>query len=83
MPSARHTNYAPALLHPGADGWPGRTADGSGDSTWPAGLRALLMITGAVHPDDAALARVSNDDIALLRVSMNMLLGGNEPTSAA
>jgi hypothetical protein len=40
------------------------------------------MITGAVHPDDAALARVSNDDLALLRVSMS-LLGSSEPTSAA
>jgi len=82
MPPARHTHYAPTLLHHGADGWLGRTTDGSGDTSWPAGLRALLMITGAVHPDDAALARVSNDDLALLRVSMS-LLASSEPTSAA
>ncbi|MEI8306163.1 MAG: hypothetical protein WCF99_03755 [Chloroflexales bacterium] len=82
MSPARHTHYAPTLPHLGSDGWPGRTTDGTGDPTWPAGLRALLMITGAVHPNDAALARVSNDDLALLRVSMSML-GSSEPTSAA
>ncbi len=82
MPSAQQSHYAPTLPHLGSDGWPGRTADSTGDSSWPAGLRALLVITGAVHPDDAALARVSNDDLALLRVSMSML-GSSEPTSAA
>ncbi|MBX0329038.1 hypothetical protein K2Z83_15270 [Oscillochloris sp. ZM17-4] len=82
MPPARHTPYALILPPPGAESWHARRTDAPGDSSWPAGLRALLLITGAVSADDAALARVSNDDLALLRVSMS-LLGNNDHTSAA
>ncbi len=82
MPPARHTHYAPTLPPPSADSWRGRHTDAAGDAAWPAGLRALLLITGAVSPDDLALARVSNDDLALLRVSMSMLSNGDH-TSAA
>jgi hypothetical protein len=82
MPPMRPTRYTPTLPHPGAESWLGRPVDASGDPSWPAGMRALLLITGAVSPDDTALARVSNDELALLRVSMSMLNSG-ERTSAA
>lgn len=82
MPPARHTHYAPTLPKLGAETWYSRSADPANDPSWPAGLRALLLITGAVHPDDATLTRVSNDDLALLRVSMSML-GNNDRTNAA
>ncbi|NNJ11366.1 hypothetical protein EKD04_013580 [Chloroflexales bacterium ZM16-3] len=82
MPPVRHTPYAPILPPPGTEHWHGRHTDPAGDSSWPAGLRALLLITGAVSPDDAALARVSNENLALLRVSMSMLISSDH-TSAA
>ncbi|NTW97988.1 MAG: hypothetical protein HGB28_05490 [Oscillochloris sp.] len=82
MPPIRHTHYAPTLLPLGAENWHGRSGDPAGDSSWPAGLRALLLITGAVSPDDTSLTRVSNEDLALLRVSMT-LLASSDHTSAA
>jgi hypothetical protein len=82
MPPIRHTPYALSLPLVGAESWHSRPADPAGDSSWPAGLRALLLITGAVNPDDASLARVSNEDLGLLRVSLSMLANGDH-TSAA
>lgn len=82
MPPARPTRHAPTTPPLGAETWNGRAVDGAGEAAWPAGMRALLLITGAVSPDDSALARVSNDELALLRASMSMLSSG-ERTSAA
>lgn len=81
MPPIRHTRHTPILPH-GGEPWHGRPGDPAADPAWPASLRALLLITGAVAPEDPALARVSNDDLALLRVSMGMLANGDH-TSAA
>jgi hypothetical protein len=52
------------------------------EPAWPTALRALLMLSEAVHPADPALARLSDEDLALLRASLSRLNGG-EPTSAA
>lgn len=52
------------------------------EAAWPSALRALLLLTEAVHPADPALARLSDEDLALLRSSLSRLNGG-EPTSAA
>jgi hypothetical protein len=45
-------------------------------------MRALLLLSEAAHPGDPLLARLSDDDLALLRASMARLAGA-EPTSAA
>ncbi|HMQ29787.1 MAG TPA: hypothetical protein PKD53_03625 [Chloroflexaceae bacterium] len=58
------------------------TGDGAFEHPWPTALRALLLLTEAAHPGDALLARLSDDDLALLRASMARLAGA-EPTSAA
>ena len=52
------------------------------EPAWPAALRALLLLTEAVHPADPTLARLADEDLALLRASLSRLNGG-EPTSAA
>jgi hypothetical protein len=56
--------------------------DGASEAAWPTALRALLLLSEAVHPADPLLARLSDDDLALLRASMARLAGA-EPTSAA
>ncbi|NTU80545.1 MAG: hypothetical protein HGA45_14405 [Chloroflexales bacterium] len=58
------------------------TGDGSIEVVWPMALRALLLLTDAAHPGDPTLARLSDDDLVLLRASLARLAGG-EPTSAA
>jgi hypothetical protein len=52
------------------------------EPVWPVALRALLLLADAAHPADPALARLSDEDLALLRASLVRLSGG-EPTSAA
>lgn len=52
------------------------------EPAWPTALRALLLLTEAVHPADPTLARLSDEDLVLLRDSLIRLNGG-EPTSAA
>ena len=65
-----------------------------GDSTleaaWPMAFRALLLLSEAAHPGDPLLARLSDDDLVLLRASLTRLAstGGESdpqrfPTSAA
>ena len=58
------------------------TGDGAFDAPWPTALRALLLLTEAAHPGDPVLARLSDDDLALLRASLARLSGG-EHTSVA
>jgi hypothetical protein len=58
------------------------TGDGSLEGAWPTAMRALLLLTEAAHAGDPLLARLSDDDLALLRASMARLAGA-EPTSAA
>jgi hypothetical protein len=58
------------------------TGDGVPEGAWPTAMRALLLLTEAAHPGDPLLARLSDDDLALLRASMARLAGA-EPTSAA
>lgn len=52
------------------------------EASWPVTLRALLLLTDAAHPADPTLARLSDEDLALLRASLARLTDG-EPTSAA
>ncbi|WP_141509046.1 hypothetical protein [Candidatus Chloroploca asiatica] len=56
----------------------------SGDSVTvsPMALRALLLLSEAVSPGDASLARLSDEDLALLRM-MLMRLGGSERRNIA
>lgn len=64
--------------------------DGAFDAAWPTALRALLLLSEAVHPGDALLARLADDDLALLHASLARLAGAvseadaqRQPTSAA
>jgi hypothetical protein len=59
-----------------------RQSDGVCDSAWPTALRALLLLTDAVHPADPTLARLSDEDLALVRAVLARLNGG-EPTNIA
>ncbi|WP_129673742.1 hypothetical protein [Candidatus Chloroploca sp. Khr17] len=56
----------------------------SGDSVnvSPMALRALLLLSEAVSPGDASLARLSDEELALLRM-MLMRLGGSERRNIA
>lgn len=58
------------------------SGDGAHEVVWPTALRALLLLTEAAHPGDPTLARLSDDELALLRASLVRLAGG-EHTSAA
>lgn len=89
MTSARRTQTAQNLLPLGTESWlsPGRLAaslpvDGANDLAWPTGLRAMLLLTGAVHPADATLARTHNQELAMLRAALQLLYS-SERTSAA
>jgi hypothetical protein len=59
-----------------------RQSDAGCDSAWPTALRALLLLTDAVHPADPALARLSDEDLALIRAVLVRLNDG-EPTNIA
>lgn len=52
------------------------------DAAWSVALRALLLLTDAAHPADPTLARLSDEDLALLRAALGRLADG-EPTSVA
>lgn len=52
------------------------------EAAWPVALRALLLLTDAAHPADPALARLSDEELGMLRAALARLSGG-EPTSAA
>jgi hypothetical protein len=52
------------------------------DAAWPVALRALLLLTDAAHPADPTLARISDEELAMLRASLGRLADG-EPTSVA
>ena len=58
------------------------TGDGGAEVIWPTALRVLLLLTDAIHPSDPTLARLSDDDLVLLRASLARLTDG-ESTSAA
>lgn len=79
MTSARRSPAVPHLPPLSSD-W--RTIDLTQDATWPAGLRALLLLTGAAHTADPLLARSSDEDLQLLRAALAMF-DLSEPTSAA
>lgn len=52
------------------------------EAAWPTAFRALLILSEAAHPADPFLARLSDEDLTLLRASLARL-AGTEPTSAA
>lgn len=58
---------------------PGSSADLSADAL---ALRSLLLLSGAAHPGDLILARLTDEDMAMLRATMTILSSG-ESTSAA
>ncbi|MEI8167526.1 MAG: hypothetical protein WCG26_14185 [Chloroflexales bacterium] len=58
------------------------SGDGAAEVAWPTALRALMLLTDAVHLGDPALARLSDDDLILLRASLARL-AGSEPSSVA
>lgn len=78
MTSAHPTKPQPPLLqsHHLASG------EMASEATWPVATRALLLLAEAVHPADPALARFTDEDLALLRVAL-LRLNSIEPTSAA
>lgn len=73
QPDARPHYPYPRLAH---------HSDSPVDAGWPTAFRALLLLTEAVHPGDPALARITDDELRLLRASLTRL-SGNERTSAA
>jgi hypothetical protein len=77
MTPARRQNQSSLPLPPHHIG-----GDLGADAAWPVALRALLLLTDATHPADPTLARLSDDDLALLRAALVRLSDG-EPTSAA
>jgi hypothetical protein len=52
------------------------------EAAWPTAMRALLLLSGSVHPGDATLARLDDQELHMLRISINAL-SSSEPTSAA
>jgi hypothetical protein len=48
----------------------------------PMALRSMLLLSGAAHPTDATLARLSDDELALLRATL-MALNADDQTNAA
>lgn len=61
-------------------GWP---AAGDGTTTGPSALRALLLLSGAVAPTDATLARTSDADMTCYAEVMSLLGRSNKSTHAA
>lgn len=84
MTSARRPNTF-LNLHPlsgdlrAAGARPGGSADLSADAL---ALRSLLLLSGAVHPGDGTLARLTDEDLSMLRATL-ATLPGSESTSAA
>ncbi len=56
--------------------------DAVSEALWPTAQRALLLLSEAVSLGDPLLARLSDEDLSLLRASLS-LLTSSEPTSAA
>lgn len=56
--------------------------DMASEAGWPVALRALLLLSEASAATDPLLARLTDDELALLRASL-VRLSGIEPTSAA
>ena len=52
------------------------------EAAWPTAMRALLLLSGSVHPGDATLARLDDQELHMLRVAL-AALNSIEPTSAA
>jgi hypothetical protein len=48
----------------------------------PTVLRSMLLLSGAAHPADPTLARLSDEELLLLRASL-IALTADDPTSAA
>jgi hypothetical protein len=78
MTSARHTPAHSNLPLPGGD----RRLSEAVESAWPTAMRALLLLSGSVHPGDATLARLDDQELHMLRVALGAL-HTIEPTSAA
>jgi hypothetical protein len=53
-----------------------------GEAASPVAMRALMLLSGSVHPGDASLARLDDEELRLLRVALSAL-STIEPTSAA
>jgi hypothetical protein len=58
---------------------PGLSSEPSADAL---ALRSLLLLSGAAHPGDPILARLTDEDLAMLRATLTML-PSSESTSAA
>lgn len=56
--------------------------DMASETGWPAALRALLLLSEASAATDPLLARLTDEELALLRASL-VRLSGIEPTNAA
>jgi|YNPNPStandDraft_1061719.scaffolds.fasta_scaffold11869_2 hypothetical protein len=56
--------------------------DMASEAGWPAALRALLLLSEASAATDPLLARLTDEELALLRASL-VRLSGIEPTNAA
>jgi len=61
---------------------PTRQSDGLSETAPPTALRALLLLTEATPPTDPTLARISDEDLALLRAIFARLSGGELPSIA-
>lgn len=84
MTSARRPNTFLNLPPLGGDlraagARPGSSADPSADAM---ALRSLLILSGAAHPGDLLLTRLTDEDLVMLRATMTILPSG-ESTSAA
>ncbi len=56
-----------------------RTSDGF---FAPTVLRSMLLLSGAAHPADATLARLSDEELVILRATL-IALTADDPTRAA
>jgi len=61
---------------------PTHQSDGLSETTTPTALRALLLLTEATTPTDSILARISDEDLVLLRAIFARLSGGELPSVA-
>lgn len=80
MTSCRRTPLnAPFLALPGDTSNGTRTDavrllnDKAAEAARPLALRSLLLLSGAVQPHDAALARTTDADLAMLRETIELL----------
>lgn len=78
MTSVRHTPAHHSSPPPGGDMRPGDAHE----AAWPTAMRALLLLSGSVHPGDPTLARLDDQELHMLRAALSAL-SAIEPTSAA